>query len=149
MSSISDADRLTAAVAMQDQARQRAHEVEDIEWRVNFSVWGFLAAVAYLMLQPPALVGAARPQFGPWSWLFGLLPVLHFTAVYRLNRSGYYWRRWVDFHRSHANHIMGVPDREVAAPRERQRFTWKHWSWVLTEAAATALGSILVGLLAK
>lgn len=63
--SIGDADRLTAAVAIQNQVRQRAHEVEDIEWRVNFSVWSFLAAVASMLLQSPALVGAGRPQFGP------------------------------------------------------------------------------------
>jgi hypothetical protein len=79
-------ERVAGLLELARQHTQRFRELEDIEWKINFSIWGFLGGLAYLWgnghLVPPNW--ALR---GPLAFL--LLPpsalLLHGMAVVKLN----------------------------------------------------------------
>ena len=59
----------TVLLDLAKQHMQRFHELEDIEWRINFAVWGFWGALGYLWV-------SGHVPVPPWlmTWRALLLP---------------------------------------------------------------------------
>jgi hypothetical protein len=138
-------ERLQALVDLCGQARDRFRELEGVEWKANFSVWGFLLASAYLLLtiEPQRAI-----HLGPWSLVLCLVPPLHFAAIYKLNRSAFFWRTWADYYRDQAKQLMKIPSGQVAAPTGKEPLTKDYWEWIGLEWFPTLIASSIVMLLA-
>lgn len=130
-------EKLEALVELCGQARNRFREIESVEWRVNFTVWGFLAAAAY------AVMFAERPiQVRAWSLWLVAVPLLHFWAVFLLNQSGYFWRQWAAYFRDKAKAALDLPTEGRQEPPDTEGLTKRHWAWIVVETVPTVLGTV-------
>lgn len=112
-----DEKRISGLLEMATQRMKRFRELEEIEWKINFSIWGSLGAVAYLWMNSKNAVVLGLPK-GRSVLLLVLIPVaIHGIALYRLNRQQQEIAKLRNSCTDRAAESLGVPAAEKKPPR--------------------------------
>ena len=140
-------DRLGGFLELARQYSQRFTELEQHEWKLNYSVWALLAGSAYLLVNHDPKIKDSL------SWL-GLITILaapaifHGIALFVLHGQMEYWRRGRNHWRDQAvNAIEGtsLDNRDPALPDWfwQRRFPKRYgrslmdWIWLVWELMVT------------
>ena len=121
--------RISGLLEMASQHMKRFRELEEIEWRINFSIWALLGGLAYLWIT--GKMTAAAWMKSPCAFLLLPIPVvlLHGAALFALNRQ----------QQTHAilrNHYRDQVDELISRPIPKQQFhhvgglRLRDWWWV-------------------
>ena len=135
---ISDTDRVNACLDLCRQARERFRQIEGTEWKINFSIWAFLGAIAYL-----SLTTAPPTKFG-WASIYLLLIVpIHWRAIWRLIRSERDWQEWANYYRREARRILELPSQCTENPMpvetDNQSLRKIGCEWIVLDVALTVI----------
>jgi len=124
-----DEKRVTAFLEMARQHMQRFHELEEIEWKINFSVWALIGGFAYLwvtghMTTPVWLKGLR-------AFLIVSIPVMlvHGLALLMLNRQHQTEAKFRNDYRDRAAELLGKPILEKR-PHYIGGIRWRDWRWI-------------------
>jgi hypothetical protein len=134
-----DEKRLSALLDLSKQHMQRCRELEEIEWRVNFSVWAFLGGLAYLWASGH-IVSPGWMRWPPTMLLFPLsVTFMHgFANLWFWSRSKSEAKLRDGYRRDIAK-LLGVdkdyPDRGLTL----RDLVWMAWQWLVTLAIAAAV----------
>ena len=133
-----DKDRVVGFLELARLNLQRFRELEDIEWRINFSAWAFVGAIGYLWVTAKL----------PADWLFEppypfvIAPVIvaltHGISLYKVNRQMDEQRLFRERWRSNAEELLGVSVR-AGVPRRYWGLRRSDWSWIVWEVLVTVL----------
>ena len=133
-----DEKRLTALLDLAKQHMQRCRELEEIEWRVNFSIWGSIGGLAYLW----ANGHIASPEWIRYKSTVILFPI-SVMFMHGLTNVWFWVRskseaKLRDGYRRDITKLLGVamdyPDRGLTL----RDLIWMAWHWLITLALATA-----------
>lgn len=110
--------RVSFLLKLAEQHMQRFREIEGIEWRINFSVWAFWGALAYLWINghictPEWMKSCAALIFLPVGPAF-----LQSIAILEINKMGKQHAKLRDEHRSRALEEMGIRERIYGTRRK-------------------------------
>jgi hypothetical protein len=139
-----DAQRVTGLLELARQQMQRYHELEELEWKINFSVWTLLGGVAYLWVVNVKLPLPAVLMSKPGAYL--LLPIpamaIHGLALSMLHQQQAERARARDDYRRLAGEILGAPVPDKAKPSKHYRwryFRWLGWDLIVTFVIGAAV----------
>jgi hypothetical protein len=131
-----DDKRVAGLLELARQHMQRYHELEEIEWKINFSVWGALGGFAYLLttknLTMPAWLKERRPVVG----ITLIVLAIHGIALYQLNRQQQKNAILREGYRDHSDEIL-AHTRPVYAPWRLLGVRWTDWAWIAWDLAVT------------
>jgi hypothetical protein len=130
-------NRIPGLLELARQHMQRFRELEDIEWRINFSVWGFLGGLAYLSVN-----GHLKPPSWVLNWPFALLlplPALliHGVAIYQLNVQQQEQAKYRDKFRRQAEGFLNTKVYQHLEPKRPGGLRWRDWMWVTWDLGVT------------
>ncbi len=141
-----DEFRVSNLLELARQHMQRFHELEEIEWKINFSIWGGLGGFAYLFatknLRIPVWIT------GGWSILYIAPAVLalHGIALYQLNRQQQKHAELRDGYRHRSALLLtrGITAYEPSRPGGIRVLDWGWIGWDLTVTLAILYAAILL-----
>lgn len=131
-----DEKRVSGLLEMASQHMKRFRELEEIEWRLNFSIWALLGGLAYLwvngrMTLPPWLIG-------PCVHLVAPIPIMaaQGLVLFMLNRQEQAEAFRRNFYRDQAGELLSatIPKtmfKRVGGIRGRD-WVWIGWALLVT-----------------
>ncbi|MBS0364054.1 MAG: hypothetical protein JSR98_21990 [Proteobacteria bacterium] len=148
-SSLSADQRLTALLALSDQRRRRFQELEQIQWRINFSIWAALGGLAYLWAAGHLI--APRWLLAPMAYFLAPIPpvLIHGAAVIKLTQQQL---QLSDFAHKSSAIVYNMLDLEVLErPKSPRRLglTGRAWFWVGWSVTVTASLTSAIVVLAQ
>ena len=130
-----DEKRISALLEVAHQYMERFRELEDIEWRINFSIWGLLAGLAYLWMTGRATI----PQVLNGRIVFLLLPLpvilVHGIALLKLNIQQQEYAMACDECRTQVAEALGSKP-----PKQHTRrigIRRRDWEWIIWDLTVT------------
>ena len=140
--------RLAGLLELAKQQRSRFHELEQIEWRINFSVWASLGGLAFLWAN--GHLAAPAWLLSPRAYLLAIAPtVIHGLAVIKLNQqqqqlSALARRSWTI-----TDALLEIDIPPVSTTRRHFGLRIRDWYWVGWDLVVTASLSVAVVLLVQ
>jgi hypothetical protein len=130
--------RVSGLLEMASQHMKRFREVEEIEWKINFSIWALLGGLAYLW----ATVRMTLPLWlkSPCAFLLAPIPALvpHFVASFMLHKLKQTEAKYRNYYRDQAEELLGN-----VIPKEKFQYVWglrgRDWIWISWELFVTFL----------
>jgi|SRR5215468_1013494 len=134
-----DEKRLAALLDLAKQHMERCRQLEEIEWRINFSVWALLGGIAYLW-------GNGHVKSPAWiqsRWALIVFP-LSVMFIHGWATVWFWFRhrseaRLRDGYRRDISTLLGTkkdyPDRGLTL----RDVLWMIWHWVVTLTLAAAV----------
>jgi hypothetical protein len=139
---------VSGLLELASQHMTRFHELEELEWKINFSVWALLGGLAYVWgaskLTPPTWIKS------PLGFILIPLPVvlLHGAAVFMLNVQHRISAEMRNHYRDQADALLRVnPDLQPPHTKPYGRFLglrwrdfyWNSWFMLVTFLLADAV----------
>ena len=123
--------RVSGLLEMASQHMKRLREIEEIEWRINFSIWALLGGFAYLWVTGRV----TKPTWFGWlsnPYVFLLAPIpavlVHGAALYMLNRQQHEVSKLRNHYRDQAEELLSTP-----IPKKKFRYLTeirlRDWFW--------------------
>lgn len=134
---MNDEQRVSALLEMARQYMQRFHELEEIEWKINFSVWALFGGLAYLWVNAKSMTTPGLLK-GRYAFLLVLFAVgLHGLALFMLNRQERQIASLRDNRRDDAARLVGIAVQEYE-PHYVGGIRWRDWGWIAWNLIVTA-----------
>jgi hypothetical protein len=140
--------RVAGLLDLTKQHMQRFRELEDIKWRINFSVWAFFGGLAYLWV---------NGHLVPPDWLrkpYALLvpvfaTILHGRAAVKISKQGAeHAKICYDLRRRVVAELLNIdPEKIYPVPRVVLGLRWRSWEWLGWEVLVTLILAMIVILL--
>jgi hypothetical protein len=143
--------RVSGLLETANQHMQRFHDLEQIEWKINFSVWALLGGLAYLWAAgknviTPELLRSPRAPF-----LVPLLPMaVHGSALFMLNRQQREVASRCKDARYLANQLLRLES--AKGPTEKKylfNIRWRDVRWIVWNLLVTFMITAAVILLVQ
>jgi hypothetical protein len=126
---IDDEKRVSGLLEMASQHMKRFRELEEIEWKINFSIWALLGGLAYLWVTGHMTAPAWLKS--PCVFLLAPIPamVLHSLASFMLHQQEQTEAKFRNHYRDQAEELLGE-----AIPKEKLRYVCglkrRYWAWI-------------------
>lgn len=137
-SKIGPKERLGSYQDQLRQARERFHQLEQIEWKINFSIWGAIGGLSYIAMKSPPLTPEPALK-SPLLYCFIFIPFLiHLSAVWQLNRQQQKITMWRQKLENNIDSLLGTS----FAEDDSRRFgglRLRDWFWAGFAAIVTVL----------
>jgi hypothetical protein len=129
-----DEKRVSGLLKLASQHMKRFHELEEIEWKINFSIWALLGGLAYLW-------GAGKMTAPTWiksPSVFLLAPIpavlLHGAAIFMLSRQHQQAAKMRNHYRDEAARLLRAESGTNAPHAIQSRYfagqRWRDWCWL-------------------
>lgn len=143
-----DEKRISGLLEMASQHMKRFRELEEIEWRINFSIWALLGGLAYLWVTGHMIV----PAWLKSPCVFLLAPILamllHGAASFMLHKQEQTEANFRNHYRDQAEELLGK-----SITKDKFRDVWglrgRYWLWIGWELFVTLILSEAVLLLMR
>ena len=138
-------DRATSFLELAHHNSQRFHELETLQWRINFSVWAFVGAIAYLRAQglslPTSIVSGHTILYGSI-----VIFVFHFVGLLLLSWQQDRQRRLARMWRREAQGILNGPSEPSETTARRSELV-RSGVWVVWQLGVSVVLLCVVALL--
>lgn len=143
-----DEKRISGLLEMASQHMKRFHELEEIEWKINFSIWALLGGVAYLWVTGHMTMPAWLKS--PCVFLLAPIPamLLHGVASFMLHKQEQTEAKFRNHYRDQAEELVGksIPKDEF---HSLCGLRGRYWRWIAWEVVVTLALSEAVLLLMR
>jgi hypothetical protein len=143
-----DEERISGLLEMASQRMKRFHELEEIEWKINFSIWALLGGVAYLWVTGHMTMPAWLKS--PCAFLLAPIPamLLHGVASFMLHKQEQTEAEFRNHYRDQAEELVSK-----SIPKDKFHYLCglrgRYWGWIAWEVIVTLVLSEAVLLLMR
>jgi hypothetical protein len=137
-----DEKRVSGLLEMASQHMKRFRELEEIEWKINFSIWALLGGLAYLwvtgrMTAPPWFAWLSNP----YVFLLAPIPMMlvHGVALVMLNRQQQGQSKLRNHYRDQAEELLLGNVTPKAKFEYAGGIRWRDWAWIGWDMLVTFL----------
>jgi hypothetical protein len=142
-----DEKRTRGLLEMASQHMERFHDLEEIEWKINFSIWALLGGIGYLWVSGHMTIPAWLKS--PCAFLVAPIPamLLHGLASFMLHMQEQTEAGFRNHYRDEAEELLSK------SPIPKDKFysvcglRGRYWRWIAWEVAVTLILSEAVLLL--
>ncbi len=138
-----DEKRITGLLEMASQRMKRFRELEEIEWKLNFSIWTLLGGLAFLWVTGHMTMPAWLKS--PCAFLLAPIPALlpHGVALFMLHRQEQTEAKFRNHYRDQAEELLSkvipkVKFQYVGGLRYRD-WIWMGWELFVTFTLSEAV----------
>ncbi len=127
-----DEKRVSGLLEMANQHMKRFRELEEIEWRINFSMWALLGGLAFLWVSGKMTApGWFTLLKNPCVFLLAPIPAMlvHGGALFMLNKQQQAQAKLRNHYRDQAEELLSKPiDKDKFQNVGGVR--WRDWGWI-------------------
>jgi hypothetical protein len=127
-----DDKRVSGLLEMARQHMTRFRELEELEWRINFSIWALLGGFAYLWVTGKV----TKPMWFGWlsePCIFLLAPIpamlVHGVALFMLNQQQRRQAKLRNHYRDQAEELVSKPIQKDESPN-LFFIRFRDWCWI-------------------
>jgi len=136
-----DRENLASLLELAKQHAQRAHELEEIEWKINFSVWAFLGALAYIATNDGQHVPGWIKTWSGLATVVAFPVMLHVVGVIKLYLQQQTQKEFRDRYKQRVERIVDHK-RHAYSEKKTMGLSKTDWWWIGWDVLVT----IMLGL---
>lgn len=136
-----DEKRVSGLLEMASQHMKRFRELEEIELKINFSIWALLGGFAYLWVTGKVTAPTWFALLSkPYVFLLAPIPVmaLHGLALFMLNQQQQGHAKLLNHYRDQAAALLSEP-----IQKDQSKYVgsirWRDWAWIGWDVLVTLM----------